>query len=829
MVIIYLGIGIVLFLIGLSAFFIQKQRQAAYRKALIKSLLPKMQEAVQEFESHLSYENYFNRRKFLMWKEKYEKIKSNIGSIIKKIRLEDEHQRIVQKYMLYAGNGENIVRQYNDEFTKRELVNNRMLFDSIEKNPLDSKQREAIVHDEDRNLVIAGAGTGKTTTIVGKVAYLSSRYGISPSEILVLAFNRPVAEEMAERLRDRFKICFNRDETFVVHTFHSFGLDVIKRVESLKPDVESEDKLGKVIEQNFKNLSNQAAYSEKLSNYFAFYLKPYYPQELFKTFAEYIQYLRSHKIVTLKNETVKSYEEMEIANFLFLHNIDYEYEKRYEHNLRTQKHRQYRPDFYLPEYKIYIEHWGINRNGKVPRWFKKSEGKDPSRVYQEKMNWKRMIHKQYNTTLIETYSYEKKEGILFSNLATKLQEKGVTLKRKSPAEIIEHFKEEKPLIGKLLTTFLNILKSNQYSLDEIKNKAKGLDSTGRYGAFLEIFEPVYYAYEKYLSDNQAIDFSDMISRATKYINNGQYKSPFKYIIIDEFQDISRGRYKLIESLLNQTHGSKLFCVGDDWQSIYRFTGSDLSIMTSFEKYFGFNKKTFLEKTFRFNNKIAEISSNFIQRNPKQFKKNLKAHTHTDQKVFEIIYKSKRDSIIEIANILEQLQTKARAEKIQPAVFILSRYSFEKFYGATQIQQLRNQFRSLEIIFRTIHKSKGLEADYAIIDNVIGGNYAFPSEIEDDPLLNLVLAEPENFENAEERRVFYVALTRAKHKIFLLTIEKNESKFVKEMEKERPQIIDGIEICPDCESGNVILKEGQYGSFYGCTNFPYCDYTKKVKQ
>jgi len=178
-----------------------------------------------------------------------------------------------------------------------------------------------------------------------------------------------------------------------------------------------------------------------------------------------------------------------------------------------------------------------------------------------------------------------------------------------------------------MMTFLALMKSNNLTNDEIRRKipeSKLSIMDIRASIFWYLFEPVYNKYNEMLISNNIIDFSDMINKATNYIRNDNIKYNYDYIIIDEFQDISFGRYQLIDAIKNKKDNCKLFSVGDDWQSIYRFTGSDIGLFNEFEKYFGISEISTIEKTYRFGNPLLELSNNFILKNPNQSQKLLRS-------------------------------------------------------------------------------------------------------------------------------------------------------------------------------------------------------------
>jgi len=799
--------------------------QRIFTRSLDNEVRNSLHAAVAEFRSFSNGEQYFNRSKYTGWRNRYGYLGNDTILKIKRflsfLGNNAPDTQLLAAFFNFYNKGEQILVYYNKEFVSGELEKLQQFFDTIEKYPLDIKQREAVVCDEDNNLIIAGAGTGKTTTIVGKYAYLVERLGVAPEEILLLAFTEKAAAEMRARIRDRMKDVLDKDIEVNAKTFHSLGLGIIAEVRNFKPDLgfDSEVKLRSFMQDVYDELSNDEKYRKLLVDYLVEYLKPYKPPEAFRSKGEYFTYLRSNNILTLQREEVKSYEEAQIANFLFLHNIQYEYETPYKHTTRSKHYRQYRPDFYLPEYDIYIEHWGVDRQGEVPEWFGEKEDSSATERYQSKMEWARELHRLYGTTLVETYSYEKKEGVLNQKLQEKLEQLGVRFERKSDDEILQHYEDAKeiPMFINLVITFLNLYKSNLYTHQDVVDKTPE-DQRERVKAFLQIFNPIYQRYEIHLRSDDSIDFNDMIAQAAEYIRENKYSNRYAYILIDEFQDISAGRFALIKAMLEQSPETKLFCVGDDWQSIFRFTGADVTIMTNFRNYFGFTKEVILNKTYRYNDKILHVSSDFIQKNPVQIKKKLTTDYSTDESPIEILYTDKKQEDETILEICRDLNQRAANNNNTLSVFILSRYNFNK---PGNLETIQRNCDNLNIEAITAHKSKGLEADFVIIKSVVSGIVGFPCGMVDDPMISALLSEPEEFEHAEERRLFYVALTRARSKIFILSSNMKPSPFIRELD---PKGLSN-EPCPDCLTGMLVPKKGQRDGFIGCTNYPYCRYTR----
>lgn len=720
----------------------------------------------------------------------------------------------------WGNNDKSLTERHNKNFIVTEIKAHKDFFDTVEKNPLTPKQREAVVVNEQSNLVIAGAGSGKTSVMVARVGYVMKKYGLMADEILILAYGNDASKELSNRIAKRLNLT-----EMNVSTFHSFGQSIIAQIENKKPSlapwVEDISSKAKLVEEILVELSgSDSVFNNILVQFFAYPFAQYKSQFSFTSEIHYKQYLHENRIVSLKGERVKSYEECEIANFLSLNGISYEYEPFYKLDTATVEYRQYQPDFYLTDYDIYLEHFGIDRNKKTAPYVNNLQ-------YLEGIEWKRQTHKQYNTKLIETYSYYQQEGRLLNKLADKLVTEGVVLSPKNIGEVLKSFPENGfSDFAKTVATFIGHYKSNDHTMQKIRGRA---GSSERLNAFLDLFEPILSEYEKKKSILGVIDFDDMINRAIHYVEDGKYKSNYKCILVDEYQDISAARARLIKAIYSQVNDTVLTVVGDDWQSIYRFAGSEISLFQNFEDYFGYSKKVKLDYTFRYNDKISEVSQKFIEKNPHQIKKEIKTLTHKDIPMVHVWWGDDKD-LEKIKEILSSMQNKV--EKSNSSAFILGRnkysfperaYTLEKLYPTIHIQRL------------TAHRSKGLEADIVIIPGVSSGRLGFPSSIEGDPLLDLALAEQEDFEYAEERRLFYVAITRAKEEVHILASDNNISPFAKELEERGYEVkhhykdnIKPVE-CPKCGIGVLTLRTSNGRKFWGCSNFSNlgCDYTSNI--
>jgi DNA helicase-4 len=826
-----------------------------------KAKLDSIKTANNKFAKHLDLKTgYFTNYQLTTWKSQQTNLMNEIkGKPFDFIQLSGDEVKSIKTFTDYFNNAINLRNDFNKLFVKEELNTYSTFFDSIEGRKLDIQQRTAVVTDEDNNIVIAGAGSGKTTTIVGKVNYIIDRYKVDPEEILLISFTNKSASTLAGRIDI---------EGVEAKTFHKFGKDIIVEAEGRQPSIFEEAQFKPLLTKYFTELIRNEKYLQKVTEYFTNFLKPAKSQFDFDNQGDYIQYLkdqnfRSYKLkevptkgkMTYKMEVVKSIEECKIANFLLFNGVNYEYEFPYEHDTATEAFRQYKPDFTVIQNgkKVYIEHFGISRNGNVPSWFTGDGIRSASEKYRDDMKWKRDTHKSNGTTLIESYTYEMSEDILFDNLTKNLSAVGIILKPKSPEEIwkiiTEAAKDEVNSFITLFGTFITLMKSNNYSIADVINRNKQTKEKffkDRNALFIEIIKPIFERYENHLSERNEIDFSDMINKASKHIASGKHKRKFSYVVIDEFQDISIGRYQLVKAIKTNNPACKLFCVGDDWQSIYRFSGSDIALFKEFENYFGVTVKSKIETTYRFNSPLINLSSDFIQKNPNQAKKELRGTSQTKNTDYKIHYSvsDNQDDTLALQKVFNQLLT-TDEEIEEKEIFILGRYGFdidriknessvfrmdkENETISYSIKTEEGETKKLKAQFMTVHKAKGLEADIIIVLNCNSGKYGFPSEMSDDPILNLLLSEADQFENGEERRLFYVAMTRAKENVYFISDSSFKSKFIAELEVESGQSPN--KKCPTCKTADIVLrksgtaKNGNTYKFFGCSNYLFgCDYT-----
>ena len=752
-----------------------------------------------------------------------------------------------------------LAEEANREYIEKEKRDHAEMFKNIDGMALDDQQQTAVVADEVYNLVVAGAGSGKTLTVAGKVKYLCDCQGVKPEDILLITFTNKAVEEMNNRVNKKLGV--NVKAT----TFHRLGLDILRS--NGKPRLSIVDNPREFIEKYFReNVLKSPKMMKKLLKYFAYYITTPANLEEFGSIGEAYEYEKTAELETIsskykqavpdvagkgnnngvqqiaKREVVKSLDEVEIANFLFLNGIEYVYDKAYCCESEDGAHKVLRPSFYLPQYNIWIDYYKINREERAP-WLSETE----EQKYLQDIEWRRAWYQKYGAQVIEMHHSYSTEGRLLDELELALQQNGVVL---SEPDLVDVFSkiygtETERYFAEFINLccmFITLYKSNGYKTEDlaILNYADQNSLTPykeqKLLLFKEIVGPVITEYQNFLKEQGAVDFSDMINKATECVRDGAAVPSYKYIIVDEYQDVSMAQYRLIKELLDRT-GAHLFCVGDDWQSIYRFAGSDIGLFSDFEDKFGYAAITALKKTYRNSIGLISEAGDFIMKNPKQMKKVLTSGKDLDYPISFIGYKDSP------AGALKWTMDKiAKKFGTEGSVMILGRTQHDlRIIQESGLFELGKDKTTLKyrtapkmpVSFLTVHKAKGLEADNVILLNFENKLLGFPNKIADDPILGLVLSTNEEYRYAEERRLLYVALTRTKNRVFVLTDLNNPSEFLREFE-ESNNIYMSKEIkaeaskllCPRCKTGHLVVRvnEKNGNNFLGCSNYPKCDYT-----
>ncbi|MBB1199861.1 DNA helicase IV [Enterobacteriaceae bacterium 89] len=499
--------------------------------------------------------------------------------------------------------------RHNQVYTKAMLTQYAGFFENIESSPLNNAQARAVVNGERSLLVLAGAGSGKTSVLVARAGWLLTRGEAAPDQILLLAFGRKAADEMDDRIRERLNT-----DAISAKTFHALALHIIQQGSKKAPLI--------------SKLENDSAARQKL-------LTGCWQQQCQE---------------------------------------------------------------------------------------KKAQAKGWRQWLEEEMGWE---------VPEEDYWHDPK---IIKRMGSRL-DRWVSLMRMhggSQAEMIDGAPEEvRELFGKRV----------------------------------KLMAPLLKAWKTALKDEGAVDFSGLIHQAVNVLEKGRFVSPWKHILVDEFQDISPQRAALLAALRKQNSQTTLFAVGDDWQAVYRFSGAQLSLTTAFEHYFGEGDSCALDTTYRFNGRIGEIANRFIQQNPHQLTKPLNSLTPGDKKAVTLLPDDQLDAL------LDKLSGFAKPEQ---RILIMARYHHLK---PATLEKAATRWPKLHIDFMTFHASKGQQADYAIVLGLQEGQDEFPAPARESIMEQALLPQPEDFPDAEERRLLYVAMTRARQRVWLLYNKQQPSVFV----------------------------------------------------
>lgn len=725
----------------------------------------------------------------------------------------------------------NFIKEIN---IKNEIYKNEAFFKDIK----DLNKKRAIVCDEDNVRVIAGAGAGKTFIIQKKIEYLIKKRTVGtvePEKILCLCYTGKGANDLREKINN---------EKVNIFTFHGFCREVSKKCDEYRP---TDDKLlDDVINNYIRKVIDDDDRLNEILEYFSYYVKNPTEHE-FDTIEEYNEFKNGFGLKTLRNkydfyngyqkqsyngEVVRSLEELVIANFLFMHEIDYIYEDSYQHeylariinyffasynyfclnrdlsndlnNLKQfekfeKSLEAYQPDFYLPDKKIYIEHFGVSRDN-VAHWLKG----DAQKKYTEDMNFKLELHKLYNTNLITTFSYFMTEGILLDKLRESLSDYFDLHERdkkkifniiinNNRSEDFKHFKN-------LLKSFINIFEAKNLPksmLDDFKKENSSQENIylkRKHELFLNIVSEIYEDYDTW-NQKGGLYYNREITHALNLIESGDFKECYDYIFIDEYQDINYVRCKLLQEL-QKINNSKLFVVGDDWQSIYGFNGSEVNLFVDFDEYFPNSKTIKISENRRNCQALIDISSKFIRQNENQEEKKLEYYKKDqdtnfypiklvpyDKKENKILYVEKIIQEIIFSNPKKNLKVLLLGRKNNDINFLINNRLFKQVYGDKKYKKIvYSKNSNITIYFMSIHQSKGLETDEVIILNFENYDYGFPNQVDDDSVLHFI-KEKEDYLFAEERRLLYVALTRTRNNVYLVYPNSNYSTFIKELKND----------------------------------------------
>ncbi|MDR0322075.1 MAG: UvrD-helicase domain-containing protein [Treponema sp.] len=681
-----------------------------------------------------------------------------------------------------------------------------------------------------------------------------------------MSYTRKAVDELKERINDGLHISAK------ICTFHAFAYEIVRRFSDTPPEV-NYSAYNIIFEMLEKEIFHDKKLLRKVLLFLGYYFdlpddvmnyddlnqfhlaKAAQDYETLKSGAgDYINKVatqRGRTMRTLTGEYLRSVQETQIANFLYLNGLDYEYEPVYPYAIPGAK-KKYTPDFIIRqgEHTAYLEHYAISESNYSFILTPKELAK-----YSAAIKDKIKLHRQMGTTLLETWAWYKDKRLLSEHLKEILLKEKFKLKERDFTEVYKKIVEtsKDKYIFKMvqfLITFIGQFKTCGYDEGGFK-VLKGKTDNLRTLLFLEIAESVYKYYQNKLKAQNRIDFEDMINDAHFYlaeIERQQLELPYKYIIIDEFQDIARQRFNLTKRLSEITK-AKVVAVGDDWQSIFAFAGSEIGLFTRFLELMGSGIEMKITHTYRNSQELIDIAGGFVQKNVSQIQKKLISPKHLADPViltefddtFKPDYAMAEAAEKTIGRIIDEYGKST-------SILLIGRYNYDsyKICRTSKFSDLPGnkikclKFPDVNLTFMTAHSAKGLGFDNVILLNMFEGKFGFPCQLEDDPIMKLVRFEDTSMPFAEERRLFYVALTRTKNRVYILTPQKRPSRFLIELindykishtEKVNMETVDLFRLrCPMCKYPLKYEFNKNYGlNLYLCTNEPeVCDFMTNSK-
>jgi DNA helicase IV len=660
---------------------------------------------------------------------------------------------------------------------------------------LNEKQREAVISEERRILVLAGAGSGKTKTLIQKVIYLIAEKNVDPQNILAITFTKNAANEMIDRLiavsnkendyqmiitdkkitqaeKDRYRREYIKKYPWLsnisVKTFHGLCNQILRKRGGVEFDtkyrilsdnlydteIESKQKAREtpeeIINKIINTLCEDPEYLLNLKRYILDYYVDEYNVKLHeKGLAQY-----EKPFTTLKGDHVASKAERDVADWLYRHHINYHYEP-----LIAPGKFEMQPDFFIDDANIYLE---VVSSKSYYLKDKEQAMKEAGENYLKLHDSATHDSNQFNAIM---------DKYIFSRIDKKIH-------KISPLDVAEEFRGYEKYRRMYVLDVLRMIdkiKVEDRNFEEIYQQSQK-DNHARIRDFYTLSRLLWIAYHQVCVDLSYLDFNDLLIRTVSLLENNpnikrDYQNQYKYILVDEFQDVNTIQVKLLTQLLKEEN--QLFCVGDDWQSIYGFRGSNVEYIVNFEKFFENPKLIKLDINYRSHGTIVEASNKVISHNKFKIEKEIKSITTSGKKIY--LYCAEKESEDGVKTVVDNIDKLLQNGYTKEDILVLSRTrkteAFEKYF---------NELRARRIKITTIHQSKGLEAKNVFIIGLTRGFQGFPNVRDDDRIFQLIKKSDFELNLEEERRLFYVALTRAKEELFLISEVGNESEFIQEI-------------------------------------------------
>jgi superfamily I DNA/RNA helicase len=691
---------------------------------------------------------------------------------------------------------------------------------------LNDKQKDAVLSDAKRLLVLAGAGSGKTKTLLQKIIFLIEEKKVAPSSILAITFTKNATNEMIDRLivsadnsgmyeqiifsksltksekdieRRIWQRKFKWIENLTVRTFHSFCYSVL-RTDGVKEFDNKFKIIGDEKSTDLEEIANRIADETVFEVFHKLFIEKCQNNDfLLKTKRYILDYLvdkihiskeyESPKVTngkfytSLNGTKVKSKSEQYIADWLYRHSIPFEYEP-----LLNIKDFDFHPDFFIPDANLYLEHV--------------SDKSYP-------MEAKEKQFAKGNILYAKTYESHTQDSALFNHTLDQIIKSRLPLNFHQHKQLsyLEEFNGYYPEVKDFVRQIIRIcdmIKVENIVISEVVERASA-DKHERIRVFYELAIPIINDYINYTTNKSYLDFNDLISKTTSLFKNHEdvrqrYQEKYQYVLVDEFQDVNNLQVQLIRFLIKPS--TQLFCVGDDWQSIYGFRGSNVEYIINFEKYFLNAQVIKLNQNYRSERNIVEASNEVIKYNKHKVDKEIAAIKDTQQKIIIQKGNNLEDNVRYCVEKVKELLEEGYAK--DDILFLYRRNNMFYFF--------REEFKQHKFFVngKTIHASKGLEAKVVFIVGLTEGKGGFPDVWLEDRLFQIIKKADYNLLLEEERRLFYVAITRAKDRLYLITEKGNESSFLSEIPdkytSKSKQLVKMNHRLNECKKCNAPMKD-----------------------
>ncbi|MGV9169889.1 MAG: UvrD-helicase domain-containing protein [Promethearchaeia archaeon] len=780
----------------------EKQKEEKMR-AKAKKIRVSLTEAKNGISELTGYERYLPKKRKRQLRKPFKDVQARLRN------LPEEYDYLWDPIREETEDCLKFLSDYNSTFFEKEKERHHEFFTGEAYHggqPFNKRQIEAILTNDYSNLIIAGPGPGKTRVLTSRVAYFVHYKDVPAERILVIAFNNNAVSEVKKRLAKRFGI-----DDVQVRTFHSLGLRILSHLEGSSRRFPIESNRNQVVGSIIDRLLEESDdYRTKYLTHLSAWKED--EKEDKETDAEKkaridetLRLKEGESYLAIDGTYVKSLAERDIANFFIKHGIDYVYEKQVDWHDKDGPEKTYCPDFYLPRYDVYLEHWALTSDGEAPPFFDDGEAE----AYAESMEWKRAQFEKHSKTLWETNHTMFSENQLEDHLKQKLSGIGVEVTPLTYQELVATAgldKNTSDTVQQSIISAISAAKVYGHTPSSLAKHIENLDKKQRERKeaqfILDLVLQVFERYEQYLRDEGKIDFDDMINRAVRQLEDadketlsGKSLGPYDLIMVDEFQDISYPRLKLLKNLHEMYDDCRLFCVGDDWQAIYGFAGSSAHYMIEFNEWFSNAARVYLTQNYRNPPEILDFGSEVIDECTEKISKTLeprKTQGEEDAVPSVLFQRIEAPSIFSFRREQNRIAVDSIRELLQEGVpsseiLVFSRFNFG--YGnlrdtckeaddiAVELKR-GSDVHKQGVRFMSIHKSKGLEADYVFLLNVYEGTFGFPSDITSE--MNFDIINPDLSKSIdEERRLFFVAVTRARKQCVVFTQKEGTSSFLTE--------------------------------------------------